>query len=293
MTGGFDRFVAIDWSGARGRWQRGIAVAACGPGDEAPTLVAPPDADAAWSRGSALAWVAALADRGERALIGLDLSPGFPFEDTGAYFPGWSDSPADMPGLWALVDRLCAADPDLAADSFVAHAEASRHFRRLGACGDRFPGGRGRLRACERAQRAMRLSPSSCLNLVGAAQVGKASLTGMRVLGRLRGRVPLWPLDPLPASGPLLVEIYTSLAARAAGLPAGRAKIRDAAALDRALAALGVRPHAALARYDDHATDAVLAAAWLRAVAGDEGLWSPADLSPAVALTEGWTFGVR
>lgn len=291
MTDGFDRFVAIDWSGARGAWQRGIAVAACGPGDDAPALVAPPGRS--WSRAGVLAWLAALAGRGERALIGLDLSPGFPFADAGAYFPGWADSPADMAGLWALVDRLCAADPDLAACSFVADPEAGRHFRRVGALGDRFPGGRGRLRACERAQRAMRLSPSSCLNLVGAAQVGKASLTGMRVLHRLRGRVPLWPLDPLPAAGPVLVEIYTSLAARAAGLPTGRAKMRDAAALDRALAALGVRPHAALARYDDHATDAVLAAAWLRGVAGDEGLWSPADLSPETARTEGWTFGVR
>src|SRR3546814_10514255 len=56
--------------------------------------------------------------------------------------------------------------------------------------------GRGRLRVCEHGQAAMGLSPQSCFNLVGAAQVGKSSLTCMRVLNRLRGRVPVWPFDP-------------------------------------------------------------------------------------------------
>ncbi|WP_204315773.1 hypothetical protein, partial [Stenotrophomonas maltophilia] len=68
--------------------------------------------------------------------------------------------------------------------------------------------------------------PYSCFNLVGASQVGKSSLTGMRVLHRLRGKVPLWPFDPLPEAGPVLVEIYTALAARAAGMRKGISKIR-------------------------------------------------------------------
>ena len=79
----------------------------------------------------------------------------------------------------------------------------------------------------------------------------------------------------------------------AARIPKGRAKIRDAATLDAALAHLGSRPHAPLARYDDHATDAILAAAWLRAVAHDETYWTPANLTPAITRTEGWTFGVK
>ncbi|WP_200888738.1 hypothetical protein, partial [Staphylococcus aureus] len=132
----------------------------------------------------------------------------------------------------------------------------------------------------------------SCFNLVGASQVGKSSLTGMRVLHRLRGKVPLWPFDPLPEAGPVLVEIYTPLAARAAGMRKGISKIRDAATLDETLAALGSPPHAPLARYDDHATDAMLSAAWLRSVADDAGLWAPTGLTPELSRTEGWTFGV-
>lgn len=283
----FTDFYAIDWSGQAVERPAGLAVAHAEAGMAAPRLV-----DRRWSRGDILDWLGALAASGTRALIGLDLSPAFPFADAGAYFPGWAESPADGPALWELVERLSAGDPHLSATSFVAHPHARRHFRQRGDCGDLFPGGRGRFRICEHGQAAMRLSPYSCFNLVGASQVGKSSLTGMRVLHRLRGTIGLWPFDPLPAEGPVLVEIYTSLAARLAGMRKGVSKIRDGATLDAMLAAFGSAPHAPLARYDDHATDAVLSAAWLRHAAQDDRLWRPAALTPALARTEGWTFGV-
>ncbi|WP_327785549.1 hypothetical protein [Sphingomonas changnyeongensis] len=269
----------------------GLAVAHARAGQDAPALIAPADG---WTRAAILDWLLGHADAGTPMLIGLDLSPAFPFADLGAYFPGWADSPADARALWALVDRLAGDEPHLAANRFVDHAEASRYFRRQGRpLGDRFgSAGRGRLRHVEERQRGLALAPASCFNLVGAAQVGKSSLTGMRLLHRLGGRIPVWPFDPLPDAGPVIVEIYTSLAARAAGLPAGRSKVRDAAGLDAALARLDSAAHVALPRYTDHATDAMLTAAWLRRVAADAGLWHPPGLEP-VRHTEGWTFGVR
>jgi hypothetical protein len=225
-------------------------------------------------------------------LVGLDLSPALPFIDLGGYFPGWDGSPRDAPALWTLVEQIADPDPHLSVNSLVAHPELKRHFRQLGACGDLFPAGRGRLRVCEMGQAGMGLSPSSCFNLVGAAQVGKSSLTGMRVLHRLRGKVPVWPFDPIPADGPLIVEIYTSLAAREAQLPRGRSKMRDGKALDAALKALGSTSHAPLPRYSDHATDAILTTAWLRSAADREQLWHPQAMTADIARTEGWTFGV-
>jgi hypothetical protein len=285
----FTRFAAIDWSGARGSSHKGIALALCETGDAAPVLVAPP-AGRAWSRAGIHDW---LIDQADGALlVGLDLSAGFAFVDADAYFPGWPGSPADARALWALVDALAADDADFAADGVLAHRHVRRHFRQQRDCGDLFPGGAGRMRVCELGQRAMGLSPTSCFNLVGAAQVGKASLTGMRVLHRLGDRLPVWPFDPVPADGAVIVEIYTTIAARAAGIRAGLSKMRDPAALDSALVALGSRPHVALAHYDDHATDAILTAAWLRANAGRRDLWEPAGLTPHIARTEGWTFGV-
>jgi hypothetical protein len=283
----FTDFIAIDWSGQAVERPKGLAVAHVRAGSAAPELV-----DRNWSRQDIFEWLEQLAASGTRALIGLDLSPAFPFEDEGAYFPGWHLSPPDGPSLWKLVDELSAADPHLAANGFVNHPDARRHFRQRGDCGDLFPPGRGRFRICEHGQELMRLSPYSCFNLVGASQVGKSSLTGMRVLHRLRGKLGLWPFDPVPETGPLLVEIYTALPARLAGMRKGISKIRDSDTLDALLAAFGSAPHRPLPRYDDHATDAILSAAWLRVAAPQPELWAPARLTPALAQTEGWTFGV-
>jgi hypothetical protein len=127
---------------------------------------------------------------------------------------------------------------------------------------------------------------------IGAAQVAKASFAGMRLLHHIDGRIAVWPFDPKPASGMTIVEIYTAIAARAAGIRKGLSKLRTAETLDAALTALGSQPHATLARYDDHSTDAILASAWLRANADRPDLWTPAGLTDEIARTEGWTFGV-
>lgn len=266
---------------------KGLAVAHARMGTAAPELI-----DRAWSRQDILLWLEELADQRVRALIGLDLSPAFPFEDKGAYFPGWALSPPDGQSLWHLVDSLATSDRHLSATSFVSHPDARRHFRQRGDCGDLFPPGRGRFRVCEHGQELLRLSPYSCFNLVGASQVGKSSLTGMRVLHRLRGKLGVWPFDPVPDEGPLLVEIYTALPARLAGMRKGTSKIRDAQSLDSLLDRFGSTPHQPLPRYDDHATDAILSAAWLRHAVNDPDLWTPSRLTPELARTEGWTFGV-
>ena len=283
----FAHFAAIDWSGAAGARQKGIAIAIASAGDAAPGLVRPGHI---WSREEVLDWL--LREMPHGTLVGFDLSPSLPFVDRDAFFPHWAESPADARALWGLVERICADEPHLAANRFVDHPEASRHFRRHGGReGDLFGGGRGRLRAVEWAElRSGLVNPVSCLNLVGAAQVGKSSLTGMRLFHRLGDGLPFWPFDPLPRSGSLIVEIYTSIAAVAAGRPKGRAKIRDKAGLDAALSSLSSKPAGPMARYDDHATDALVTAAWLRRAACDAVLWAAPP--PAIASTEGWTFGV-
>ena len=287
----FTHFAAVDWSGAVGPRQPGIAVAVCSQGEAAPTLVEPSESVSGqvWSRAGVLDW---LCERLPTAtLVGLDLGISLPFVDTGAFFPGWSDSPPDAQTLWALVNHICADDPHFAASSFVDHVEAARHFRRHGARKGEFFSGRGRLRETEQAQARAGLRPYSNLNLVGAAQVGKSSLTGMRVLHRLTGQIPVWPFDA-PGGGSRIVEIYTSIAALAGGRTAGRTKMKTGAELDAALANIGSAPSGITDRIDDHQTDAILTAAWLRANATRADLWSPLGLTPHIARTEGWTFGI-
>ena len=288
----FAHFAAIDWSGAAGERHRGIALAICDASGGAPALVL---SGHRWSRREVLDWL--LEEMPPGTLVGLDLGISLPFADCGAFFPGWSESPVDARALWALVDATCRDDPHLGASSFVDHLAASRYFRRHGGregahfhapeASDR----RGRFRVTERAQARMGCKPYSNFNLVGAAQVGKSSLTGMRVLHRLAGRLPVWPVDALPGEGSVVVEIYTAIAAIAAGRTAAQSKIRSVEELNRALTALGSASIAGAGPLDDHSADALLTAAWLRSVADRSELWHPCDLTPELARIEGWTFG--
>jgi hypothetical protein len=289
----FSHFLAVDWSGAKGVRQKGIALAVALAEGGPPVLLPAPDPKG-WARTDVLA---CLRDLPGATLVGLDLGIGLPFADAGAYFPGWDASPEEARGLWALIDHLCADDRNLEAGSFVTHPEASRYFRHgAGATGDRFllPGAatrEGRFRVAETAQRAAGVRPVSNFNLVGAAQVGKSSLTGMRMLHRLGRRVPVWPVDPLPPEGSVVTEIYTSVAARLGGVTGAATKLRSYAALNDALDALGSPPVPGEGAIDDHSSDALLTAAWLRHVHGTRDLWHPTGLTPDIARTEGWTFG--
>ncbi|MBC2777200.1 hypothetical protein [Parasphingopyxis marina] len=290
----FSRFACFDWSGQAVERPKGIALAIAGAGAKAPALAMSANG---WSREDALGWLLDRAAEKADLLIGFDFSAALPFVDHGSYFPSWPESPGNARSLWAAIDALCNAEPHLSASRLTGHRHLARHFRyqqgRTTITGEGFEGGRGRLRITEKhCRQQQRGNAVSCFNLVGAAQVGKSSLTGMRLLHRLDGAIPVWPFDPVPDTGPMILEIYTSIAARDAGLT-GRTKMRDAIALDAALDALGSSAHAPLGRYDDHSTDALLTAAWMRQAAGDIAFWKPAACTDSIAQQEGWTFGVR
>jgi hypothetical protein len=294
VSGRFAHFAVIDWSGAAGERHRGLALAICHDDGGAPQIVRPGHV---WSRAEILHWLAE--DLPEDTLVGLDLGTALPFADCGAFFPGLEDSPEDAKGLWRLVGAICAEEPHLGAGAFVDHPQVSPYFRRHGGReGAAFhregaAHRQGRFRVTEVAQaERMGCKPTSNFNLVGAAQVGKASLTGMRILHRLVGRLPVWPIDPLPAHGSAICEIYTAIAAIAAGRPAARAKMRSFADLNAGLAVLGSPPVAGRGPLDDHRADALLTAAWLRSNATRAELWTPQGLTDDLARTEGWTFGV-
>ncbi|MEH6791984.1 hypothetical protein [Parasphingorhabdus sp.] len=286
----FTHFACVDWSGARSERPGGLAVARIGP-EGPPRLLSP---EPRWSRMDILEWLLGLAAEAEDILIGFDLSMALPFLDEEGYFPDWHQSPDNAKALWHMVDRISGEDPHLSVPTFLDHNQASRHFRHSrDQVGDLFGKGIGRLREVERHQRATgQANSASCFNLIGAAQVGKSSLTGMRLLHRLGGAIPVWPFDPVPEQGPVIVEIYTTIAALAAGQPRGRSKVRDRAGLETALRRLDTQPPRQLTRYDDHSTDALITAAWMKRVASDPALWNPPAMTDRVARKEGWTFGV-
>jgi hypothetical protein len=279
----FTRFAAIDWSGAKGKRHKGIAIALAEAGDDAPRLV---ERSEPWSRTAVLDWLLGTAAEAP-TLYGFDFSYAPPIAERGAYFPGESAPPSNARSFWAYVDLLCD-DEDLGAASFLEQHHR-RHFY-FGAA-DGVKADFLHHRVCEHAFNATGGGKASTLyDAVGAAQVAKASYAGMRLLHRLEGRVPVWPMDPLPRQGSLVVEIYTRVFIRLAGL-SGR-KVRSRALLDEALRGLGSRPARLRHEPNDHETDVLIAAAALRAIAGDPLYWTPPQLTPELARTEGWTFGV-
>lgn len=279
----FTRFACVDWSGAKGSRHPGIALAICDQGSAAPVLVAPPEKY--WSRQAIADWL--LAQNGD-LLIGFDFSFAPPITERGSYLPG-DITPDNARDFWAYVESICD-DDDLGAASFLEQHHR-RHFY-LGASDGR-KADFMHWRRCDALSIMGDSGKTSCVfDAIGASQVAKASFAGMRMLNLVAQQIPVWPIDPLPMQGPVVVEIYTSIAARASGVRKGRSKLRDADALDRALAAFGTEPHIPLDRYTDHATDAIVTAAWLRNVAGEKALWTPEALTPEISATEGWTFGV-
>jgi len=278
----FERFVAIDWTGAKGCRHKAIEVAICEAGNTAPVRITPPAKY--WSREAVLEFVKAQAST--RTLIGFDFSFAPPFADRGCFL---ANTPAATgTEFWAFVDAA-ATDEDLGASGFI-EGGLRPHFYFGSDCGPKAP--YLRLRVAEALLRERKIgTPSSLFDCIGAGQVGKGSFAGMRLLHRLRtAEVPVWPFDPKPDTGPLVVEIYPRTFLRLAG---GRGtKLRNGAELDTALAALGSAPAGLTGPLSDHLTDAIIASAGLRHIAENPHLWRPAALTPALARTEGWIFGV-
>ncbi|HMI40014.1 MAG TPA: hypothetical protein VK485_02140 [Sphingomicrobium sp.] len=278
----FTAFVAIDWSGAKGSRHKGIAIAEA-RGTEPPRLI---DPGRVWSRQAVLDW---LLDRAkvEPTLFGFDFSFAPPFGERGAYLPGEAEVPANARSFWAYVDSR-SDDDDLGAASFLEKVHR-RHF--YFGIADGVKADFVRHRICEAVFNARGGGKaSSVYDAIGAGQVAKASFAGMRLLHRLEGQVAIWPFDVVPPGSSGVVEIYSRVFLKAART-SGR-KLRSAEALNAALANLGSPPTKIVDWLTDHQTDALVTAAGMRALAANPSAFSPPGLTPEIARTEGWTFGV-
>jgi hypothetical protein len=279
----FAAYVAIDWSGAKGRRHKGIAIAEA-RGDGPPRLVSPSHV---WSREEVLDWLLKRA-LNEPTLFGFDFSFAPPFIEKRAYLPGERDIPASAREFWAYVDAS-SGDEDLGAASFLERVHRPHFYFGIA---DGVKAEFVRFRQCDAQLNAQGgRKTASAYDAIGAAQVAKASFAGMRFLHRLHGKVAVWPMDPLPTRGSAVVEIYTRIYLRRAGLSG--VKLRSRAELNRALKGLGSPPARLRFEPSDHQTDALVTAAGMRALASEEpGAFAPKGLTAEIAHTEGWTFGV-
>jgi len=279
----FESYVAIDWSGAKGRRHKGIAIAEARE-DAAPRLIRPSHI---WSREEVLKWLLKRAAE-EPTLFGFDFSFAPPIVERGEYLLGEPAVPKTAREFWAYVDAT-SGDEDLGAASFLEIAHR-RHF--YFGIADGVKADFVRFRQCDARLNAQGgRKTASAYDAIGAAQVAKASFSGMRLLHRLDGKVAIWPMDPLPQRGSAVVEIYTRIYLRRAGMSG--VKLRSRAALNLALEGLGSPQVRLRFEPNDHQTDALVTAAGMRALALHEPrAFDPKGLTPEIARSEGWTFGV-
>lgn len=278
----FARTVAIDWSGAKGRRHKGIAIAEARE-DHPPRLIRPRHA---WSREEVARWLLREA-RKEPTLFGFDFSFAPPLVERGSYLPGEDGIPDNARQFWAYVEAK-SDDEDLGAASFLEKVHRP-HFYFGAADGEKAR--YMHFRQCDHRLNAMGgRKTASAYDAIGAAQVAKASFSGMRLLHRLDGKIAIWPMDELVDGKSAVVEIYTRIYIRNAGL-SGQ-KIRTRAELNEALRALGSKPWQGRVPLDDHKTDALVTAAGMLAHLGHPRAFAPNGLDRRIAATEGWTFGI-
>jgi hypothetical protein len=278
----FEAFVAIDWSGAKGRRHKGIAIAEA-RGDGPPRLICPGHI---WSREEVLGWLLRRAAK-EPTLFGFDFSFAPPIVERGEYLPGEVGVPKTAREFWAYVDARCD-DEDLGAASFLEQVHRKHFYFGIA---DGVKADFVRFRQCDAQLNCQGgRKTASAYDAIGAAQVAKASFSGMRLLRRLDGKVAIWPMDPLPDQGSAVVEIYTRIYLRRAGMSG--TKLRTRADLNRALGGLGSKPTRLRFEPNDHQADALVTAAGMRLLASDSKAFEPEALTSEIARSEGWTFGV-
>ncbi len=282
----FERFVGIDWSGAKGAAQSGIQIAELEVNSTSPRLKCAPKARN-WSRPDVMEYIGQLNDR--PTLIGIDFAFSVPWDDGTPLSLRVSDARA----LWALIDLLCDGTPHLYAGPvwtdtnspfrpYIFHHQTG--YR--GECYDR-----KNRREVERLEG----NAISVYHMAGP-QVGASSFSGMRMLHHLKmihgEAVAIWPFDKVDFTKTPIFEIYPSYFYRmAAAKRPSRSDLRGSnyAEIDKALSYYGAtRAADNLVRSVDQA-DALIAAAALGRLANNFDFEIPAG--HGLDVREGWIFG--
>lgn len=292
----FDCFVGIDWSGAKSPVNnQSISVSIIRQNDKAPKLIQ--NSNENWSREKVAHWIINLVKTKakERILIGIDCNFGYASSVIKSQF----GQGATYKNLWHEVDEACYEAPNFFAQGFWTHPEYKKYFWAQGKKLDSFD--------MPKRQTEVLCAQSGCGNpespfkLIGAKQVGKGGLAGMRMAQFLKAelgdKIAFWPfeMDLVDKASIVVTEIYPRQFLMRAGH--GVTKIRNIEDLNKALSYLGAGHYASGQDLSDHDTDSLSSAAGLRYLCGAQenvpkGISHPEIMSYNAKVCEGWIFGI-
>jgi len=282
----FDTFIGIDWSGAKSPIHtKSIAVAKCTRGNNAPDLLRNK-----WSRKKIFEYIQALKGR---TLIGIDANFGYA-QEIGIKQLGNRYNYND---LWCAVEKKSAQE-----DNFFASGFWEAYPEYFWTHGKMPPNMQFPKRQTETLCAAQGYgNPESPFKLIGAKQVGKGGLSAMRMAYALKremgDQVCIWPFEHSIANTAktVITEIFPRQFLMRSGH--GRTKVKTQEALNAALKTLGCKNRYETNWFSDHDSDAIVSAAGLRMLCGNENdipniIADPPQMNTAARTREGWVFGV-
>jgi len=282
----FNNFIAVDWSGDKSKFQKGISVAQCPMGRYAPKIIKPEDRY--WSRSSLIKWLLKEVTE-KKTLIGFDFSFAYPFYDCFSYFPGIKDSPISPYKLWKKIDNINNKLANFYGGGIWSEEPYSNYYNSPNLKGTLY---KSRRRFTEIEAKNKIHSPSPTFNCVGPGAVGTGSLAGMRVLNVLKNKINIWPFNnSILQKKSVAVEIFPTYYFRYARV---KPEKNIGYALDKINQALSHYGCNSLSKDiiiggpDQDDADAIVSAAAMRYFSNNRNCWNV----PKVSKKEGWIFGV-
>ncbi|WP_395339987.1 hypothetical protein PN836_015785 [Ningiella sp. W23] len=285
----FDEYVGVDWSGAKSpKKSFSISLASCFSGQ----TDAPSARLEKLSRTDIFDFIKARLSTTSRTLIGIDCNFGYCAEVMRRQF-GKDVSYLD---LHKAVEQMNLEHPNFFAGNFWSCKPYVNDFWTTGKQPQWFCA-KSLRRHTETASIEQGLGiPESPFKLIGAKQVGKGGLAGMRMLRQLKMLYPdtlaLWPFDgqKIHDARVVVTEIYPRLFIKKAGF--GNQKVRDLPTLNEVLSNFDSGSLKLEAELNDHLSDAIIASAALRWFCQNRHPLSLRMPHEAKKL-EGWIFGVE
>ena len=282
----FDVFIGIDWSGAKAPIRtKSIAVATIKKEQDQVALLD------IRSRMEVFEFIKGLSHLEERAFIGIDCNFGYAASIVEKQF----GTKAKYLDLWDVVERTSASHSNFFAGGFWESAKYKDYFWTEGKKPDGFEMPKRHTEiACADQNYG---NPESPFKLIGAKQVGKGGLAGMRMAYALKeslgSKVCIWPFENHYDKAQIVIsEIYPRQFIKRVGL--GNKKL-NGETLQEALQYYDVNGFKG--EVTDHDADALITAAALKKLCGNQDYIPDTFLIPttknsSIKEKEGWIFGV-
>ena len=282
----FNNFIAVDWSGDKSKFQKGISVAQCPMGRYAPKIIKAEDRY--WSRSSLIKWLLKEVTE-KKTLIGFDFSFAYPFYDCFSYFPGIKDSPISPYKLWKKIDNINNKLANFYGGGIWSEEPYSNYYNSPNLKGTLY---KSRRRFTEIEAKNKIHSPSPTFNCVGPGAVGTGSLAGMRVLNFLKNEINIWPFNNnILQKKSVVVEIFPTYYFRYAGIKPEKNIGYTMSKINQALSHYdcnSLPKDIIIGGPDQDDADSIVSAAAMRYFSNNRNCWNV----PKVSQKEGWIFGV-